>query len=377
MDAVTGVQHADRKGIGMAVGPAGLSLGIRDHVVATGSSTVVLPEQTKGTRHKRAEFAFSFDGGAPEALQLGRWVSISGAAFSAAAGAQTTIPIALLAGMFNVRLGYWWDSGTRFQRNTWFARVFPVQHALISESLARTRGTADRLWNLSDGGHFENMGGYELIRRRLPIIVIIDAEADPDYLFEGLSDLVRKARIDFDAEVVFYTEQQLSGTLPAQDGSEPVPVLPSEVRRYFGDLDALRRGKWSDEPLPHDGDKRHTRYNLRVDRTRVSRAHAALARVQYIDTGETSWLVYVKATLMGDEPEDVCHYHRAHPEFPQEPTTDQFFDEAQWESYRRLGQHVGHRVLTAELFDHLRSHPPASGDRSRKEADSREAAVAT
>jgi hypothetical protein len=64
--------------------------------------------------------------------------------------------------------------------------------------------------------------------------------------------------------------------------------------------------------------------------------------------------LYIKATLMGDEPEDVCHYHRAHPDFPQETTIDQFFDEAQWESYRRLGLHTGHRVLTPELLDHLR-----------------------
>jgi hypothetical protein len=70
-------------------------------------------------------------------------------------------------------------------------------------------------------------------------------------------------------------------------------------------------------------------------------------------------LVYLKATLMGDEPEDVCHYHRSHPEFPQETTTDQFFDEAQWESYRRLGRHIGHRVLTGNLFDYLLAMEPS------------------
>ena len=100
-----------------------------------------------------------------------------------------------------------------------------------------------------------------------------------------------------------------------------------------------------------------TRYVLEVDRSRVSRAHAALAKVKY-QNGHESWLVYIKATLMGDEPEDVCHYHRAHPEFPQETTSDQFFDEAQWESYRRLGLHVGHRVLKPELFAQL-EQPPA------------------
>ena len=353
LDAVTGVQHADRKGTGLAIGAAGLSLGVRHHLITSGSSAIVYPRRpADGIRTRPIYQAFGGGTGFPEPLPLGRWVSISGAAFSTAAGANTTVPSAILAGMFNVRLGYWWDSGTVRKRRSSFASAFPVQYALLSEGLARTHGTADRLWNLSDGGHFENMGGYELIRRRLPIIVIVDAEADPDYVFGGLSDLVRKARLDFNAEVVFYNNRELSRRLPAR--SRP-GLVPADVRPYFGDLDALRRGQWSDEPLPPVGASEDKRYSLEVNRTRVSRAHAALARVEYLDNGETSWLVYVKASLMGDEPEDVCHYHRAHPEFPQEPTTDQFFDEAQWESYRRLGQHVGHRVLTPELFDHLRA----------------------
>ena len=237
---------------------------------------------------------------------------------------------------------------------------FPVQQALFSEALARTRGTADRLWNLSDGGHFENMGGYELIRRRLPVIVIIDAEADPDYTFDGLSELVRKSRLDFNAEVSFFSEAQLSGVIPSEDGAS-VSLLPARVRPYFASLDLLRRGRWSDEQLPPAGTESATRYTIEVDRSRVSRAHAALARVEYQDNGDASWFVYVKATLVGDEPEDVCHYHRAHPEFPQEPTSDQFFDEAQWESYRRLGQHIGRRVLPLELLEHLRRHPAPRG----------------
>ena len=68
--------------------------------------------------------------------------------------------------------------------------------------------------------------------------------------------------------------------------------------------------------------------------------------------GDQSWLVYIKATLMGDEPEDICHYHRSHPAFPRRRTNAQFFDEAQWDSCRRLGHHIGHRVLTKELVDH-------------------------
>jgi hypothetical protein len=360
VDARTKVQNQDRKGTSLAIGPCGLSLGIRHHLARPPDGGVVVrPDSAHDadsvyTVFKRADER----GETPHPMSLGRWMSVSGAAFTAAAGANTTVPIAILSGMFNVRLGYWWDSGTPHTENsTWarFEQILPVQAALLAEMLAQTRGTAGRLWNLSDGGHFENMAGYELIRRRLPVIVIIDAEADPDYTFQGLSDLVRKARLDFKAEITFLNELQLSGSLPHPGGGS-IRLLPASVRHYFGDLSALRRGRWSDEPVPAPSGEPLKCYTIEVDRTRVSRAHAALAKVEYLDKHDhrdLSWLVYVKATLMGDEPEDICHYHSAHPEFPQETTIDQFFDESQWESYRRLGLHIGHRVLTAEFFDHL------------------------
>jgi hypothetical protein len=355
VDARSGIQNQDRKGIGLAIGPAGLSLGIRHHLVGDSARWQVFP------RDRNAFRVFKEDSrDAPEPLSLGRWMSISGAAFSAAAGANTTVPLAILCGMFNVRLGYWWNSGTGFDGRP-LARLLPVQTALFDEMFARTHGTAGQLWNVSDGGHFENMGGYELIRRRLPIIVIVDAEADPDYTFQGLSDLVRKARLDFRAEVVFLNVFELDGVERDGTPSAAAAPLPAAEREYFGDLDSLRRGVWSAEPLTNVHGVPGQRYTLQTDRTRPSKAHAALARVIYssVEDGQVqrSWLVYVKATLMGDEPEDVCHYHRGHPDFPQETTLDQFFDEAQWESYRRLGYHVGHRVLTKNLFEHLSSHP--------------------
>jgi hypothetical protein len=360
MDARTKVQNQDRKGTGLALGPCGLSLGIRHHLISDGNGApAIFPAEGYRVFKSAGENART-----PEPLSVGRWMSISGAAFSAAAGANTTVPIAMLAGMFNVRLGYWWDSGTPAdagpfsisakQWSPWvtFEALLPVQSALLAEMLARTRGTAGQLWNLSDGGHFENMGGYELIRRRVPLIVIVDAEADPDYEFQGLSDLVRKARLDFNAEIKFLSGPQLSGRVNGH-----TPVIPESARPYFGDLGSLRRGRWTDEPVPRpEGTVKQ--FAIEVDQSRVSQAHAALATIAYGDSSTRSWLVYVKATLTGDEPEDVCHYHRAHPAFPQETTNDQFFDEAQWESYRRLGLHIGHRVLTPELFDHLQRVPP-------------------
>jgi hypothetical protein len=58
------------------------------------------------------------------------------------------------------------------------------------------------------------------------------------------------------------------------------------------------------------------------------------------------WLLLIKPSLTGDESADVGQYQRTHRLFPQEPTSDQYFDEAQWESYRKLGEHIGTELFT-------------------------------
>lgn len=55
-------------------------------------------------------------------------------------------------------------------------------------------------------------------------------------------------------------------------------------------------------------------------------------------------LVYVKPRLVGSEPGDVRNYIAIHPDFPHQPTTDQWFDEAQFESYRALGSHIACQI---------------------------------
>jgi hypothetical protein len=83
-----------------------------------------------------------------------------------------------------------------------------------------------------------------------------------------------------------------------------------------------------------------------VQETGLSLRHAAIATVTYLDDpGTTSTLLLIKPTLIGEEPQDVINYHSSNPAFPQQTTADQFFDEAQWESYRRLGQHIAERLF--------------------------------
>ena len=322
LDGKLKLQQSGRKGIGMAVGPAGLSAGVRHHVVLgqTMEEPIVCPRH--GYR------MFSYDGGEFNGTKLsfGQWVGISGAAFSTGLGRRTRLGLSLLAGFFNVRMGFWWDSGidpsTRREAvprtgcvarlEALFACIFPVQSYLLDEFLGRFHGSARRHWCFTDGGHFDNTGVYELLRRRVPLIVGVDAEADPDYRFDGLGNLVRKARADFDAEIEFLDDSALS--LWAEDR----PDALQHVRA----LEDLRSG-----------------------------GHAAVAVVRYGGAREpASVFVYLKPTLVGDEPADIRHYRSENPDFPHEGTVDQFFDEAQWESYRRLGELIAERVVNDEAF---------------------------
>jgi hypothetical protein len=353
IDAASQIEQQDNKGTGMAVGPAGFSIGVKHHLVLEGENRIgVYPRAaahpTDGTKDPAQPYrVFDFEGSLrrPERLTLGNWTGISGAAFSTSLGWRTSLSLSLLAGLANVRLSYWWNSGTINLRSKgltgWvsaaFQWLFSVQNFLFDEFLARFHGTARRFWPLSDGGHFENMGGYELIRRRLPMIIIVDAEADADYTFEGLANLVRKARLDFGAEIRFLTEYELDAQ------------IHSAFRRYFGTLDQLRRGRWGEEPVTDPVLTASKRLSIDRDQEEaLSLAHVALAKVTYQGCQRTSTLLYIKPTLIGDEPADVRRYHTEHPSFPHETTAEQFFDEAQWESYRRLGEHIADKVFRSQ-----------------------------
>jgi hypothetical protein len=82
----------------------------------------------------------------------------------------------------------------------------------------------------------------------------------------------------------------------------------------------------------------------------ISHSHAALFWITYSETLPPSVMLYLKASVTGDESADILEYRSAHPEFPHEPTEDQFFDEEQWESYRALGKHVMSLVCDARWF---------------------------
>jgi hypothetical protein len=361
VDGRSNIEQRDRKGLPLAIGPAGVSAGVRHHALwCRGTLLSIAPRTGFRIFPKRPAKAATTGHGlmaqpvaaspiVPESLDLGNWTAISGAAASTGTGMNTSFGLSLLCGLANVRLGYWWNSGIDPRARDQIGppgsaghrepgrstpalaqrlgeavyRLLPVYCALLDEWTARFHGPARRYWNLSDGGHFENLGVYELLRRRLPLIIASDAECDPNYQFGDLARLVRKARTDFGAHITILNREELE-------------MLGPEIADLCGELHAIGPQDSPGQPA----------FSKRV---------AALARIEYSSEppappgqAATGWLIVIKAAVTGQEPVDVLDYHRQNPGFPQQSTLEQFFDEAQWESYRCLGQFIGQR-LTAML----------------------------
>jgi hypothetical protein len=272
---------------------------------------------------------------AVEPLRLGQWMGISGAAIGTGEGSSTSLSLSLLFGLVNIRLGYWWNSGVaasdrpgHYPKSLWQqikslpAFLFRTQSMILAEWRAYFPGPSDRYWYLSDGGHFEVTGIYELARRRVPLIVAIDAGEDPDYHFNDLARLTRLIRVDFGAEI-----QWLDPSAARADHLEGWPAfdetIPEWIRHW---IDPEKLG--CREKINRDGP-----------------AHAAIAKISYDDSLVPSWLVLIKTSLTGDESVDILQFSEENDLFPNTPTTNQFFGDAEWESYRALGYHVGDKLF--------------------------------
>jgi len=109
-------------------------------------------------------------------ILLGNVVATSGAAANPNMGYHTSTALSALLSVFNVRLGRW--CGNPRHRSAW-RKVSPRFGglALINEVFGMMNSRSSFL-NISDGGHFENLGIYELVRRRCRIVVAVDAGCD-------------------------------------------------------------------------------------------------------------------------------------------------------------------------------------------------------
>ncbi len=223
-------------------------------------------------------------------ISLGTAITISGAAASPSMGYNSAPATAFLMTLFNVRLGAWLaNPAAPIRKEEVKAGPTSALKPLLTEALGLTDAKQDNVY-LSDGGHFDNLGVYEMIRRRCRYMLVVDADADEKFNFEDLARSVRFAAIDLDAKIEFTSIKMKSRSEARQDT-----------------------------------------------------ATFAIGRIFYAESprDNPSWLIYLKPTYYDETaPVDVRSYGKVHPTFPHETTLDQWFGESQFESYRRLGEYL-------------------------------------
>jgi len=242
------------------------------------------------------------DYGGRNGISLGTAVAISGAAASSNMGYfSPSVFVTFVLTFFNARLGWWLGNPGASGADTFF-RSHP-QNALspiIDEAFGLTDDDNPYVL-LSDGGHFENLGLYEMVLRRCRNIVVVDGSADPEGAYDDLGGAVRKIRIDFGIPIDF-TDRRF-------------PILS------------------------------------RPDSEKEAGGYYAVGRIRYPavdgDGAVDGKLVYIKPAVYYTEPRDVFNYAKGDPSFPHESTADQFFDEPQFESHRMLGSYILDRLLDA------------------------------
>jgi hypothetical protein len=280
-----------------------------------------------------------------------------------------------------VRLG-WWLGNPIKKKYTTYDRQAPrfALLPLLAEMFGWT--TDDRRYvYLSDGGHFDNLGLYEMVRRRCRFIVVSDAGCDPKFEFEDLGNAVRKIWLDLGVSITFKGLNDLK-------------------RRADKDV------KYADDQPPfhavgtidYDVADRPTdpKTGAVIPNVPNSEDAAATALPDSKDSGsKKGYILYLKAAYHANRIENVGirNYAMAHPEFPHEGTLDQFFSESQFESYRVLGYNTMDAVLKQafkqgrdpsieEMFENLprtliKTGPADSKTPRRRRAQARKPSLAT
>jgi hypothetical protein len=242
-------------------------------------------------------------------ISMGTAMAISGAAASPNMGFYSEPAIGFLLTIFDVRLGWW--IGNPHSPSAWKQGRPRLGIAWLARELLGLTNDDQRFVYLSDGGHFENLGIYELVRRRCQVIVASDVSQDPLYGGAELRNAIERCRVDFGVEIYI----DLGNFKPV--GNPP-----------------------------------------------RSSCHYAIGNILYPSNlkGEgghptNGTLILLKPAIATADPFDVRGYPQTDPEFPHDTTFNQWFDEAHFENYRTLGETTAvaaSRDIAAIINDILR-----------------------
>lgn len=231
-------------------------------------------------------------------------VSIAGAAFSPSMGKMTRGPVRFLLAFTNLRLGVWVPNPKRVQefRIRKDRKVYPNSPRptyLLRELFGRNHIESPFLY-VTDGGHYENLGLVELLRRRCTEIWCVDASGDDIDTFNTLSEALLIARGELQIEV------DLDPTVMAPDPT----IARDPARAHY-----------------------------------VRETHA-IGTIRYPD-GTRGTLIVVKAGVPKDAPFDVLAFHLRHPQFPCDSTINQLYTAERFDAYHALGSVAMERALVA------------------------------
>lgn len=300
--------------------------GIRKFRLRGGASFILSPFMcgSDATGWQRTE---QFDG---NEMTLATAMAISGAAANPRAGVggrgiTRSIAVSLVMNLLNFRLGYWVNNP---RKSKWFRFNIRPNHFYPSAAYAvpgRGYRECSHFLELSDGGHFENLGLYELVRRRCRFIVVCDGGQDSLASYSDFVTAIRRIEEDFGAKITFIENA----------GPERLIAKPYEDTYPSG---------------AHYAEKGYFVAKIDYGRKRGRNPWA-----------KTGLILYLKTTMISKELSmKVKGYKGANPGFPDQSTGDQFFDDDQFEAYRELGFRIAEQAINdLKLEDDFREGRPA------------------
>jgi phosphate/sulfate permease len=243
-------------------------------------------------------------------LTLPAAMAISGAAISPSMGKMTRRPLTFLMALANIRLGVWVPNPRwigEYERNPKLRKRYirPRPLYLLYELIGLNQ-VSDRYLYVTDGGHYENLGLVELLRRGCTEIYCLDASGvgRDGTQFEALGEAIALARSELGVDVRFDTEK---------DERNPEKLVPDKESQT-AERDVIT-GTILYPPGPDE------------------------------EEGLEGKLIYVRNTMTAKAPWDVRAHHEADPRFPNNPTVDQLYTDQKFEAYRALGAQAGARAV--------------------------------
>ena len=243
----------------------------------------------------------------------------------------------MVMSLLNIRLGFWVPNPDPAKRPL-FKRADHFRAAYYEVS-PHGYEESRKFLQITDGGHFENLALYELVRRRVSLMICCDGGADPDFSFSDLQVFVRRIGSDFGARVEFGKKNHLEHMIPQEPDPDKVRDQDSDTPAYPVGTKFANRGYVKGEifyPPDHDGGE-----------------------------SEKSTFILIKTTMIKQIGLTLKGYKGKHPDFPDESTADQFFDEEQFEAYRELGYAIAKELILdpeVGLGDLLESHAGGTGN---------------